>query len=55
VVHLEQDLKPWRVAAVRVAAASVLELPTGTIRESATAIGDRIDILVESPLPSEAA
>src|SRR5271156_5324991 len=55
VIHLEEDLKPWRVAAVRVQAASVLELPTGTIRESSTMLGDRIDILLEHPLNTEAA
>jgi uncharacterized membrane protein (UPF0127 family) len=41
---LKKDLKPWRMAAVRVRAASVLELPTGTIRESLTALGDQVDI-----------
>jgi len=55
VVHLEQDLKPWRVAAVRANAASVLELPTGTIRESGTELGDQIDIVLENPLPTKAA
>jgi uncharacterized protein len=55
VVHLEEDLKPWRVAAVRANSASVLELPAGTIGESSTALGDQIDILLESPLPSKAA
>jgi uncharacterized membrane protein (UPF0127 family) len=55
VVHLEEDLKPWRVAAVRIQAASVLELPAGTIRASATALGDQIDILLEHPIHSEAA
>ena len=55
VVHLEEDLKPWRVAAVRIQATSVLELPTGTIRESSTMLGDQIDILLEHPIPTEAA
>ena len=55
VVHVEEDLKPWRVAAVRAHATSVLELPTGTIRLSATALGDQIDILLEHPIHSEAA
>jgi hypothetical protein len=55
VVHIEEDLKPWRVAAVRAHATSVIELPTGTIRSSSTAIGDRIDILLEHPIHSEAA
>ncbi len=54
VVHLEEDLKPWRMAAIRRRAASVLELPTGVIRASLTAVGDQIDIVVEHPI-SEAA
>jgi hypothetical protein len=55
VIHMEEELKPWRLAAVRVLAASVLELPTGTIRESKTELGDRVDIFLERPLDTEAA
>ena len=55
IIHVEEELKPWRVAAVRIEAASVLELPTGTIRESQTAIGDQVDIFLERPLHTEAA
>ena len=55
VIHLEEELKPWRVAAIRVQATSVLELPTGTIRESKTILGDRVDISWERPLDTEAA
>ena len=55
VIHLEEELKPWRVAAVRVQAASVLELPTGTIRESGTELGDRVEIFIEHPIHAEAA
>jgi uncharacterized membrane protein (UPF0127 family) len=51
VIHLEEGLKPWRVAAVRVQAASVLELPTGTIRESQTVLGDQVDISFEERPP----
>ncbi len=47
VIHIEEELKPWRMAAVRVRASSVLELPTGTIRESLTALGDQVDISFE--------
>ena len=49
VIHIEEDLKPWRLAAIRVLAASVLEVPTGTVRESLTALGDHIDIFLEHP------
>jgi len=55
VIHMEEGLKPWRLAAVRAQAASVLELPTGTIRETATGLGDQVDIILESPLHTEAA
>lgn len=55
VIHMEQDLKPWRMAAIRVRSASVLELPTGTIADSRTALGDQVDILMERPLHTEAA
>jgi uncharacterized membrane protein (UPF0127 family) len=56
VIHMEEGLKPWRMAAVRVRAASVLELPMGTIRESLTALGDQVDISFEErPLHTQAA
>jgi uncharacterized membrane protein (UPF0127 family) len=55
VIHIEEDLKPWRMAAVRVHAASVLEVPMGTVRESLTAVGDQVDIFLEHPLRTEAA
>jgi len=55
VIHIEEELKPWRLAAVRLRAASVLELPAGTVRESRTALGDQVDIFLERPLHTEAA
>ncbi len=55
VIHLHEGLKPWRLAAIRITAASVLELPAGTIRESQTVIGDQVDIFLERPLQTEAA
>ena len=55
VIHLEEELKPWRLAAIRVRAASVLELPIGTVRDSRTTLGDQVDILMERPLHREAA
>jgi uncharacterized membrane protein (UPF0127 family) len=56
VIHMEESLKPWRMAAVRVQAASVLELPMGTIRQSLTALGDQVDISFEErPLHTQAA
>jgi len=44
VVHVEQNLKPWRVARVSLQTASVLELPGNTLQSSGTAIGDEIEI-----------
>jgi uncharacterized membrane protein (UPF0127 family) len=44
VVHIEQELRPWRFAPVRLQAASVLELPCKTIAETGTVIGDKIEI-----------
>jgi len=44
VVHVEQNLKPWRVARVSMHTASVLELPGNTLKSSGTAIGDEIEI-----------
>ena len=55
IIHIEEDLKPWRLAAVRIRAASVLELPIGTVRESATQLGDQVDIFLEHPVHTEAA
>jgi uncharacterized membrane protein (UPF0127 family) len=45
VVHVEQNLRPWRVAPVRMQATSVIELPSHTVRETGTGVGDRIEIL----------
>ena len=55
VIHIEQALQPWRLAAIRLLAASVLELPAGTVRNSKTALGDQVDIFLQRPLDSEAA
>jgi len=55
VIHIEQGLRPWRLAAIRRLAASVLELPAGTVRHSQTVLGDQVDIFLQRPLDSEAA
>lgn len=44
VVHVEENLRPWRMAKVSLKAASVLELPEGTLRSNPVAVGDEIDI-----------
>jgi uncharacterized protein len=45
VVHLEPGLKPWRVAPVKMQAASVLELPGDTLGPTGTMIGDEVEIV----------
>lgn len=47
VVHVQNELKPWRFAPVRMQASSVLELPCRTAAETKTAVGDRIEITAE--------
>lgn len=44
VVHVEPSLKPWRMGKIKMAAASVIELPDETLRASGTTIGDEIEI-----------
>jgi uncharacterized membrane protein (UPF0127 family) len=44
VVHVEEDLKPWRLARVKLRATSVIELPGQTLKQSGTAVGDKIEI-----------
>lgn len=46
VVHLEQNMLPWRFAPVRLQAASVIELPSKTVASTETALGDKIEITV---------
>jgi uncharacterized membrane protein (UPF0127 family) len=54
VIHIEEGLKPWRLAAVRVQAASVIEVPAGTVSETLTALGDQVDIFLEHPITEAA-
>ncbi|HXX27557.1 MAG TPA: DUF192 domain-containing protein [Terriglobales bacterium] len=49
VVHMEYNLKPWRLGRIRFEAASVLELPPETLGPSGTAIGDEIEIAAGPP------
>jgi uncharacterized protein len=44
VIHVEESIKPWRIAPVRMEAATVLELPCHTIWNTGTAMGDVIEI-----------
>ena len=47
VVHIVPNLQPWRFASVRLQAASVLELPSHTIAQTETALGDKIEIQLQ--------
>jgi len=53
VVHLEPNLQPWRFAPIRLQAASVLELPSHTVAETETALGDKIEINIKAPKLAE--
>ena len=44
VVHLEENLQPWRIAPVRLNAKTVLEIPAGTVRATGTTVGDSIEL-----------
>jgi uncharacterized protein len=44
VLHVEENVKPWRIAPMLMDAATVLELPCHTVWNTATAVGDRIEL-----------
>lgn len=44
VVYVRENLPPWRMAPVRLSAASVVELPAGTIAQTRTGVGDVIEV-----------
>jgi uncharacterized membrane protein (UPF0127 family) len=46
VIHIQNELRPWRFAPVRTQAASVLELPCRTAAETRTVVGDKIEITI---------
>jgi len=46
VVYIKQNLQPWRIAALRHQAASVLELPSSTLQPTGTNVGDEIEIVI---------
>jgi uncharacterized membrane protein (UPF0127 family) len=51
VVHVEENVKPWRLTSIRTDAVSVIELPSHTIWNTQTRVGDVIEI----PCPKESA
>src|SRR5512146_2975935 len=44
VVHIEENVKPWRITPVRTDAMTVLELPAHTVWNTGTRPGDQIEI-----------
>ena len=44
IVHLEENVKPWRMTPIRLEAISVIELPSHTIWNTSTKVGDQIEI-----------
>ena len=48
VVHVEENVKPWRVTPLRMDAATVIEVPCHTVWNTGTMVGDQIEIGVEN-------
>ena len=46
VVHLEEHVKPWRITPLRMDAATVIEVPSYTVWNTGTRVGDQIEIVV---------
>lgn len=46
VVHTEENLRPWRLAPVFLKAETVIELPSKTVSETLTSVGDQIEIVL---------
>lgn len=44
VIHVSHSLSPFRIAAIRFKARSVIELPAGTLAQTRTSIGDVLEI-----------
>jgi hypothetical protein len=45
VIYTRESIKPWRVSKIVKRACSVIELPSGSIRQSGTEVGDRLEII----------
>ena len=44
VIHLCHELSPYRIAAIKWKARSVVELPAGTLARTQTSLGDRLEL-----------
>ncbi len=47
VVHVEEDVRPWRITPIRTDAATVVELPAHTIWNTGTQIGDQLEVQMD--------
>jgi hypothetical protein len=44
--HLEENVRPWRITPIMTEATTVLELPSHTIFQTGTSVGDHIELYV---------
>jgi uncharacterized membrane protein (UPF0127 family) len=44
VIHVSHSLAPFRIAALKLRARSVIELPAGTLAQTRTSVGDVLEI-----------
>jgi uncharacterized membrane protein (UPF0127 family) len=52
VIRIQSEMRPWRIAPVHLQSSSVLELPSRMSAQTATAVGDKIEI-TETPVPAD--
>jgi uncharacterized membrane protein (UPF0127 family) len=52
--HIEENVRPWRITPILTEAATVLELPSHTIFQTGTSIGDHIELHVPQSLKASA-
>jgi hypothetical protein len=45
VVHIEENVKPWRITPIRMEATSILELPSHIVWDTRTEVGDSIEMV----------
>jgi uncharacterized membrane protein (UPF0127 family) len=48
IVHIEENVRPWRITPICIEADSVLELPSRTLCNTDTRVGDHVEICVDS-------
>ena len=46
IVHIDPDMKPWRIGRRRAAARFVIEMPSGVVKSTKTIVGDQLQITV---------